>query len=721
MSPTGNPPGKLARSILQSTFGYDEFRHAQAEIIQTLLDGKDAFVLMPTGGGKSLCYQIPALVLDGVAIVVSPLIALMQDQVDALQQLGINAAFLNSSLSSEDAYLIEQQLLNDELSILYLAPERLLTDRMLDLLDRCQLSLFAIDEAHCVSQWGHDFRVDYQQLKIVHDRYPKVPRIALTATADQRTRDEIVSQLRLENAQLYINSFDRPNIRYAISEGNNPRQRLWKFIEANHPQDAGIVYCLSRKKVEATAEWLSDQGRIALPYHAGLSSQLRQTNQQRFLREDGIIIVATIAFGMGIDKPDVRFVAHLSLPKSIEAYYQETGRAGRDGEAANAWMAYGLQDVITLRQFTQNSTAGEMQKRVEYQKLEAMLGLCELVTCRRHTLLAYFEDTSAEGGGKIHCGNCDNCIKPPEKWDATVATQKALSCAYRTGQRFGVTYLIDVLIGKTDDRIENNHHDQISTFGIGTEFSITEWRTIFRQLIGLGFLDIDTEGYGGLKLTEKSRPVLKGDQHLDLRKPTKEEKSVRGGKNGKKDKSPVRPQDQPLWDALRTLRSELAGESGVPPYVIFHDATLQEMIKRRPKTSSDMNQVSGVGAQKLERYGQQFLSEIALHPLPDLLDNRLSATVNETLIIYQEGLSVEEIAKRRDTKISTVYTHLADAIEVGLLDALDVLQMDQDDYRAIVLTIESMEDEEKGRLKAVYEALDEQYDYGVLKCVQASI
>ena len=344
-NPSGNPSGNLARSILQSTFGYDEFRHAQAEIIQTLLDGKDAFVLMPTGGGKSLCYQIPALVLDGVAIVVSPLIALMQDQVDALQQLGINAAFLNSSLSSEDAYLIEQQLLNDELSILYLAPERLLTDRMLDLLDRCQLSLFAIDEAHCVSQWGHDFRVDYQQLKIVHDRYPKVPRIALTATADQRTRDEIVSQLRLENAQLYINSFDRPNIRYAITEGNNPRQRLWKFIEANHPQDAGIVYCLSRKKVEATAEWLSDQGRIALPYHAGLSSQLRQSNQQRFLREDGIIIVATIAFGMGIDKPDVRFVAHLSLPKSIEAYYQETGRAGRDAlpvrHARRHWPSYG--------------------------------------------------------------------------------------------------------------------------------------------------------------------------------------------------------------------------------------------------------------------------------------------------------------------------------------------------------------------------------------------
>ena len=701
-----------ALSLLQATFGYDEFRHSQHDVIQELLKGNDALVLMPTGGGKSLCYQIPALVLDGVAIVVSPLIALMQDQVDALQQLGIKAAFLNSSLSANEARDVEQQVLNGELDLVYVAPERLLSERMLALLDRCRLSLFAIDEAHCVSQWGHDFRVEYQQLKILHDRYPNTPRIALTATADRRTREEIITQLALEDAQVFINSFDRPNIQYAISEGNDPKQRLWRFIETNHPGDAGIVYCLSRKKVEATAEWLSKQGRVALPYHAGLSSQLRQTNQQRFLREESVIIVATIAFGMGIDKPDVRFVAHLSLPKSVEAYYQETGRAGRDGEPASAWMAYGLQDVITLRQFTQNSTADEAHKRVEHHKLESMLGLCELITCRRHALLGYFEEDSS-----ARCGNCDNCLKPPEKWDATVAAQKALSCVYRTQQRFGVNYLIDVLRGKTDDRIQSNGHDQISTFGVGDEFSVTEWRTIFRQLIALGFLDIDAGGYGTLCLTDKCRPLLKGEQNLDLRKPSEEEKVLRG----KKDKHTVRPQDQALWDALRALRSSLAAESGVPPYVIFHDATLLEMLKRRPGNNGDMRAISGVGEQKLARYGQAFLNEIALHPLAELLNNRLSDTVNETLMLYQQGLPIEQIALQRDAKISTVYTHLADAIEVGLLDVLEVLELDKDEYNTIVLTIESMEDEEKGRLKPVYEALDENYDYGVLKCVQASI
>ncbi len=701
-----------AQTVLQSTFGYDTFRHSQEEVIQDILNGKDAFVLMPTGGGKSLCYQIPALVLDGVTIVVSPLIALMQDQVDALQQLGVKAAFLNSSLSTDQAQTIEGQLLNDELDLVYIAPERLLSERMLALLERCHLSLFAIDEAHCVSQWGHDFRIEYQQLKILHVRFPNIPRIALTATADRRTRDEIITQLRLENARVFINSFDRPNIQYAITEGNNPKQRLWRFIDENHPQDAGIVYCLSRKKVEAIADWLSQQGRVALPYHAGLSSQLRQTNQQRFLREESVIIVATIAFGMGIDKPDVRFVAHLSLPKSIEAYYQETGRAGRDGEPASARMAYGLQDVITLRQFTQDSQASATHKRLEHHKLESMLGLCELITCRRHALLAYFEEDSAE-----RCGNCDNCLKPPEKWDATIAAQKALSCVYRTQQRFGVNYLIDVLLGKTDDRIQKNRHDQVSTFGVGSEFSMSEWRTLFRQLIALGYLDIDTEGYGALQLTEKCRPLLRGEQNLSLRKPGEEEKLS----HSKKDKTAVRPQDEPLWDALRALRSALAGESGVPPYVIFHDATLQEMIKRRPATIGDMSLISGVGAQKLKRYGRQFLDEIACHPLPELLDNRLSATVNETLILYQQGLSIEQIAEQREAKTSTVYAHLADAIETGLLGVLDVLGLDADEYQGIVLTIESMEDEDKGRLKPVYEALEEQYDYGVLRCVQASI
>lgn len=701
-----------AREILKATFGYDQFRYSQQDIIQQLLDGKDALVLMPTGGGKSLCFQIPALVRSGTAIVISPLIALMQDQVDALRQLGVKAAFLNSSLSFNESQNIEQQLINDELDLLYVAPERLLTDQMLSLLDRVQVSLFAIDEAHCVSQWGHDFRPEYQKLKILHERFPTIPRIALTATADQRTREEIISQLKLEKAGVYINSFDRPNINYAITEGNNPKQRLWRFLEEKHPHDAGIVYCLSRKKVEAIAEWLSDQGRLALPYHAGLPQEVRQKNQQRFLREEGVIIVATIAFGMGIDKPDVRFVAHLNLPKSIEAYYQETGRAGRDGELAHAWMAYGLQDVITLRQFMQDSRADEIHKRVEHHKLESMLGLCELITCRRHALLTYFDEESKE-----NCGACDNCQNPPEKWDGSEAAQKALSSIYRTDQRFGVNYIVDILLGKDDERIQRNGHDQISTFAIGKEFSNAEWRSIFRQLIALGYIDIDMDKHGALQLTEKCRPILRGEQKLDLRKQIKEEKPVRE----KKQKPSVRPQDEPLWEALRSLRLELAEESGVPPFVIFHDSTLHEMVKKRPRTSDDMRRISGVGEQKLARYGQKYLNEIAEFPLDELLNNNLSATVNETLILYQQGISIDQIAQQRNVQETTIYTHLADAIEVGLLTVREVVDLEDDEYDEIVFTIESLEGEEKGRLKPVYEALDQEYDYGVLRCVSASI
>lgn len=701
-----------AQEILKSVFGYEQFRHSQQDIIRELLDGNDALVLMPTGGGKSLCYQIPALIREGTAIVISPLIALMQDQVDALIQLGVKAAYLNSSLSFEEANDIENKLFNNELDIVYIAPERLLTDRTLALLDRCTLSLFAIDEAHCVSQWGHDFRPEYQQLKLLHERFPSIPRIALTATADQRTRDEIISQLQLEEAKVFINSFDRPNIHYAISEGNNPKQRLWRFLEDKHANDTGIVYCLSRKKVEAIAEWLSDQGRIALPYHAGLSAELRQHNQQRFLREDGIIIVATIAFGMGIDKPDVRFVAHLNLPKSIEAYYQETGRAGRDGEQANAWMAYGLQDVITLRQFMQNSNANEVHKRVEHHKLESMLGLCELITCRRHTLLAYFDETSTES-----CGACDNCQSPPKKWNGTEAAQKALSSIYRTEQRFGVNYIIDILLGKSDERILRNGHTQISTFGIGKELSNTEWRSVFRQLIALGYIDIDIERHGALRLTQKCRPVLRGEQQLELRKLSTEEKQAK-----EKKRTPlIRPQDQELWEALRSLRMELASEAGVPPYVIFHDATLQEMLKKRPKSINDMARISGIGEQKLGRYGKQFLNEIIKHPLSELLDNNLSATINETLMLFQQDKSAEKVAQQRNIATSTVYTHLADAIEIGLLNIHDVIEFEEGQYEEIVFVMESMEDEEKGRLKPVYEALGEEVDYGVLKCVQASI
>ncbi len=703
---------KRALAILKSTFGYEQFRHSQQAIIQQLLDGNDALVLMPTGGGKSLCYQIPALVRAGTAVIISPLIALMQDQVDALQQLGIKAAFLNSSLDFNTAKAIEQQLVNNELDLVYVAPERLLSDYMLRMLDRCQIALFAIDEAHCVSQWGHDFRPEYQRLNILHQRYPDIPRIALTATADQRTREEIIIQLKLDNAQVFINSFDRPNITYSISDGSNPKQRLWKFLQEKHPHDAGIVYCLSRKKVEAIAQWLSDQGRVALPYHAGLPNDVKQKNQQRFLREDGVIIVATIAFGMGIDKPDVRFVAHLTLPKSIEAYYQETGRAGRDGTSANAWMAYGLQDVITLRQFTQNSNANEAQKRVEHHKLEAMLGLCELTSCRRHTLLAYFDEQSP-----AQCGACDNCQHPPEKWDGTQAAKKALSSIYRTDQRFGVNYIIDILLAKSDERIQRNGHDQVSTFGIGKEFSAVEWRSIFRQLIALGHISIDMERHGALRLTEKCRPVLRGEQQLSLRKQTIETKTSKATKQ----KGAIRPQDEALWQALRALRTLLAKEFSVPPYVIFHDTTLQDMLTQRPENVSEMLEISGVGEQKCQRYGQHFLSEIAKYPLPDLLDNNLSETINETLLLYQQGHTIEQISQQRDLKTSTIYTHFADTIEFGLLNVRDVIDITNDEYNKIVYAIESLVEEDKGQLKPVYELLDQAYDYGVLRCVQASI
>jgi len=592
-----------ALAILRNRFGYRDFRLNQEQIIHALLKGGDVLALMPTGGGKSLCYQIPALVRPGTGLVVSPLIALMQDQVNALRQYGMQAAFINSTLDSAEQADIEQQLLSGQLDLLYVAPERLLTGRFLSLLDRSRLSLIAIDEAHCVSQWGHDFRPEYQQLSVLAERYPDVPRVALTATADQRTRDEIIQQLNLQQADVFINSFDRPNIFYEMAEGNNARQQLWQFIDERHSQNAGIVYCLSRKKVESTADWLSEKGRIALPYHAGLSAELRDYHQQRFLREEGVIIVATIAFGMGIDKPDVRFVAHLNMPKSIEAYYQETGRAGRDGQSADAWLAYGLQDVIQLRQMMQTSQANELQKRVQQQKLESMLGLVELTGCRRQNLLAYFDELT-DGP----CGNCDNCRRPPQTRDATVDAQKALSAVFRTGQRFGVNYLIDVLTAKPAPRIAQFGHDQLAVFGAGEDITQAEWRSIFRQLIAMGFLTADAEAYGALKLTEQARPVLKGERQLQLRKWLK---TAETNKKTRTEKQDVSPDDQPLWEALRELRRKLADEQGVPPYVVFHDATLQQMLKTRPATLLDMQSVHGVGERKLNQYGQAFLDKIA--------------------------------------------------------------------------------------------------------------
>jgi len=701
---------KRAQDILQQTFGYDDFRHHQADIIQSLLNNEDALVLMPTGGGKSLCYQIPAMVRDGVGIIISPLIALMQDQVDALQQLGIQAAFLNSSMDGEAQNKTEQRLIKGEIDLLYVAPERLMTNKMLSLLERANIALFAIDEAHCVSQWGHDFRKEYQQLRILHERFPNVPRIALTATADQRTRQEIIEQLNLHEANVFLNSFDRPNINYTISEGANARDRLWHFLEREHAADSGIVYCLSRNKVEKTADWLVRQGRNALPYHAGLSAEIRQKNQRRFLREDNIIIVATIAFGMGIDKPDVRFVAHLSLPKSIEAYYQETGRAGRDGAPANAWMSYGLQDVISLRQMAESNDSSEQFKRILHNKLETMLALCEQRHCRRQSILAYFDEELKEP-----CGNCDTCLNPPEAWDATEAARKALSCVYKTGQRFGVNYVIDVLLGKDNARIKQFQHDTVSTYGIGKDIHEQEWRSLFRQLIALGYLATDVDGHGAIKLEETSRPLLRGEIELVLRKPSVDKKATK--KTGKR-KTTLRSVDEALFELLREHRLELAEEKGVPPYIIFHDSTLEEMATTRPESLEKMRYISGVGEQKLDQYGESFLKLIQSSPLPDILQNNLSDTVNETLVLLNDGLDIDAIASQRDIKLSTVYTHLADAIEVGLVEAKNVLQLSDDQHNEIVAALEMNEDE--SRLKPVFDALEGQYDYGILKCVQAS-
>ena len=599
-----------AQEVLQRVFGYPAFRGSQDEIIAHVVGGGDALVLMPTGGGKSLCYQIPALLRDGVGVVVSPLIALMQDQVDALLQAGVRAAFLNSSLDFDAVVDTERRLLRGELDLVYVAPERLLSERFIGLLDalveRGQLALFAIDEAHCVSQWGHDFRPEYIQLSRLHERYPQTPRIALTATADALTREEIVVRLGLDSARIFVSSFDRPNIRYTVVERDNPRRQLLDFL-AGRRGEAGIVYCLSRKKVDETAEWLNTQGVAALPYHAGLDAATRQRHQQRFLREDGIVMVATIAFGMGIDKPDVRFVAHLDLPKTLEAYYQETGRAGRDGEPAEAWMTYGLNDVVIHRQRIDESPSGDEQKRVERQKLEAMLGFCESAQCRRVTLLNYFGEAAAP------CGNCDVCLDPPELWDATVAARKAMSAVLRTGQRFGAGHLIDLLRGKKTEKMTQYEHDTLPTFGVGADLDEATWRSVFRQLLAAGLIEADASAYGALILAESARPVLRGEAELRLRRPRPKKKGRTGERRSASASGAAVDDADPLFAALRAWRAERAREQGVPAYVILHDRTLRELALLRPADAEALLDVPGIGVAKAERYGGDVLVLIARH------------------------------------------------------------------------------------------------------------
>jgi ATP-dependent DNA helicase RecQ len=717
-----------AREVLADVFGYRDFRSHQGDIISTLIGGGDVLALMPTGGGKSLCYQIPSIVRPGLGVVVSPLIALMQDQVEALTAAGVKAAFLNSTLDYRAMIALENWITSGGLDLLYVSPERLLQDRTLALLARTDIALFAIDEAHCVSQWGHDFRPEYRQLKVLAERFPSVPRIALTATADERTREEIVAELRLGGAKRFVASFDRPNIRYTISDVGSmgARERLWRFIDGEHAEDAGIVYCLSRKSVEETATWLAGKGRTALAYHAGLDADVRSKVLERFRNESGIIVCATIAFGMGIDKPDVRFVAHLNLPKSIEAYYQETGRAGRDGLPANAWLSYGLQDIIQLRQWIAQSEGSEAYKAVQRQKLAALVGLAELPSCRRQALLAYFGERQSEP-----CGNCDNCLTPPQTTDGTVLAQKALSAAYRTGQRFGATYLIDVLLGRENERIVRASHDKLPVFGIGKDADETTWKAVFRQLTAAGHLAGDDEGHGMLQLTDAARPVLRGETKFLIRVAPKEMrgKSAKSGKaNGKgsgksggKSAIVIADADRPLFDALREVRLRLAAEARLPPYIICNDVTLAELASARPKDEEALHGITGLGTSKIKRYGEALLAAINGQGRTKTAPNGLSSTINETLTLHRDGHDADAIAKQRKLDVDVVYSHFAAAIERGVIEARDVLGLDDAEIEEVHEAFDRLGTLESGKIGPAHAALGGRFDYGVLKCLLAEL
>ena len=610
--------------VLREVFGFDSFRGQQLAIIEHVIAGGDAIVLMPTGGGKSLCYQVPALLRPGLGVVVSPLIALMKDQVDALSQAGVRAAALNSRLSPGEAAAIERAVRDTALDLLYVSPERLVTPRCLELLSSSRLALFAVDEAHCISQWGHDFRPEYQQLSILKERFPGVPLLALTATADSPTRRDIVTQLRVADAQIFAAGYDRPNLFYRVILKRNPLEQLWGFLSEEHPGDAGIVYCFTRRAVEGTAFWLRARGRDALPYHAGLDPATRERHQERFVREEGVVVVATIAFGMGIDKPNVRFVAHLDAPKNLEAYYQETGRAGRDGLPADAWMTYGIADVMNLVRLLDAGEAADRQRRIERQKIEALIGYCEAVSCRRQILLRYFGEVDHPP-----CGNCDNCRRPVPSWDGTVAAQKALSAIYRTGQRFGTHHLVDVLLGAETERIIRLGHNRLKTFGVGTELDRRGWLSVFRQLVAQGFVLPDVAGHGGLSLAPGAAEILRGSKAVRFRleAPARERQGRRPEGKAGAAATELDPGERALWEALRAWRLEEARRQELPPYVIFHDSTLIEIARRRPVALSALADIPGIGRSKLERYGSAVVGIVAQRTTQPTA----STALNETL------------------------------------------------------------------------------------------